>query len=74
MKFKHYKSDIIEIIDGIGPDINKFENKKILLVGANGFLGKYFVKTFERLIDEENISLSLDCYDNHISSKKTERK
>ena len=72
MKFKHYKSDIIEIIDGIGPDINKFKKKKILLIGANGFLGKYFVKTFERLIDEKNISLSLDCYDNHISSKKTE--
>jgi UDP-glucuronate decarboxylase len=72
MKFKHYKSDIIEIIDGIGPDINKFKKKKILLIGANGFLGKYFVKTFERLIYEKNISLSLDCYDNHISSKKTE--
>lgn len=72
MKFKHYKSDIIEIVDGINFSINKLKNKKILLVGANGFLGKYFVKTFERLIKKEKIRLSLDCYDNHISSKKSE--
>ena len=72
MKFKHYKSDIKEIVDGIGVSSHKFKNKKILLVGANGFLGKYFVKTFEKLIEKQNILFSLDCYDNHISSKKSE--
>ena len=51
MKFKHYKSDIKEILDGIGSGYRKFRNKKILLIGANGFLGKYFVKTFESLIE-----------------------
>ena len=52
--------------------IDKLRNKKILLVGANGFLGKYFVKTFERFIEKQKILFSLDCYDNHISSKKSE--
>jgi UDP-glucuronate decarboxylase len=72
MKFKHYRSDIKEIVDGIGVSSRKLRNKKILLVGANGFLGKYFVKTFERFIENQKILFSLDCYDNHISSKKSE--
>mgnify|MGYP001304472924 CR=1 FL=1 len=72
MKFKHYKSDIKEILDGIGSGYRKFRNKKILLIGANGFLGKYFVKTFESLIETKKINLLLDCYDNHISSRKSE--
>ena len=72
MKFKHYKSDIKEILDDIGSSYRKFRNKKILLIGANGFLGKYFVKTFESLIETKKINLLLDCYDNHISSRKSE--
>ena len=57
MKFKHYKSDIKEIVDGIGTNSRKFRNKRILLVGANGFLGKYFVKTFEHFIEKKKIYL-----------------
>ena len=74
MKFKHYKSDISEIIKGIGLDALKLRNKNILLVGANGFLGKYFVKCFEKILVEKKIKFSLDCFDNHISSKKSEYK
>ena len=74
MKFKHYKSDISEIIKGIGLDALKLRNKNILLVGANGFLGKYFVKCFEKILEEKKIKFSLDCFDNHISSKKSEYK
>ena len=51
MKFKHYKSDISEIIKRIGLETLKLRNKNILLVGANGFLGKYFVKCFEKILE-----------------------
>ena len=74
MKFKHYKSDISEIIKRIGLETLKLRNKNILLVGANGFLGKYFVKCFEKILKEKKIKFSLDCFDNHISSKKSEYK
>ena len=72
MKFKHHKSDISEIFKRIKSDTFKLRNKNILLIGANGFLGKYFVKCFENILEKEKIKFSLDCIDNHISSKKSE--
>ena len=63
MKFKHYKSDISEIIKRIGLETLKLRNKNILLVGANGFLGKYFVKCFEKILEEKKIKFSLDCFE-----------
>ena len=70
----HYLNDILEIVDGLKNERSNLKNKKILLVGANGFLGKYFVKVFEEIIEGKKISFSVDCYDNHISSKKSEFK
>ena len=72
MKPNHYESDIKEIVNNINSCATKFKNKKILLVGANGFLGKYFVKTFDYLNNIKNYNIKIDCYDNHISSKKTD--
>ena len=64
-----YKNDISEIIFGISDCKKKLKNQKILLVGANGFLGKYFTEVFKELIDKDKIKFKLDCYDNFISSK-----
>ena len=64
-----YKNDIFEIISGIKDCKKKLRNQRILLVGANGFLGKYFTEVFKELIDKEKIKFKLDCYDNFISSK-----
>ncbi len=47
---------------------NFFKNKKILLLGSDGFLGRYFVEYFNCLL-KNNIKLNLDCVDNNISSK-----
>ncbi len=69
MKNNFYKNDIFEIISGISDCKKKLRNKKILLVGANGFLGKYFTEVFKKLIDKDKIKFKLDCYDNFISSK-----
>ena len=72
MKQQHYENDIIEIVNGIKKEYSILKSKKVLLVGANGFLGKYFVKVFEKIIEEKKTNFLLDCYDNHISSKKSE--
>ena len=72
MKSNHYQFDIQTITNDIASNAAKFRDKKILLVGANGFLGKYFVKTFEQLIKKNKFNIYVDCYDNHISSKKKE--
>tara|TARA_B100001057_G_scaffold159262_1_gene159851 strand:+ start:86 stop:1129 length:1044 start_codon:yes stop_codon:yes gene_type:complete len=69
MKNNFYKNDIFEIISGISDCKKKLRNKRILLVGANGFLGKYFTEVFKELIDKDKIKFKLDCYDNFISSK-----
>ena len=69
MKNNFYKNDIFEIISGISDCKKKLRNKKILLVGSNGFLGKYFTEVFKKLIDKDKIKFKLDCYDNFISSK-----
>ena len=56
----HYLNDILEIVDGLKNERSNLKNKKILLVGANGFLGKYFVKVFEKII-EFSINIK-ECY------------
>jgi UDP-glucuronate decarboxylase len=44
-----------------------FKEKKVLLLGSDGFLGKYFKQYFNYLINKK-IKVYVDCVDNHISS------
>ena len=74
MNKEFYKNDVNEIIQGINKSSKKLKNKKILLVGSNGFLGKYFVGVFKYLNFFNRCNISLDCYDNFISSKKIKEK
>ena len=69
-----YNNDINEIIKGIKKDTYKLNNKRILLVGSNGFLGKYFVEVFKNLISTNRYKFTIDCYDNFISSKQSKEK
>lgn len=43
------QDDIVETIDGLGPDAQRFEGKTILISGGAGFLGRHFVSLFRRL-------------------------
>lgn len=43
------KQDIQEIIAGIGPEVMQLEGKEILITGACGFLGSWFVAVFHHL-------------------------
>ena len=48
MKEKYYlQSDIAEITKNLEKHLKYFSGKKFLISGANGFLGKYFIKIGE---------------------------
>ena len=50
MNEKYYlDSDINEISNNLKKDLKYFSGKKFLISGANGFLGKYFIKTLLRI-------------------------
>ena len=68
MKKFYSENDIDEIIINLKKEIKLINNKKILLLGFNGFLGKYFVKVFDKIISEKKINIQIDCFDNFISS------
>ena len=70
MKNFYVESDIREILKNLNNEIYLLNKKKILLLGFNGFLGKYFVKIFDQIIYEKKASFQVDCYDNFISSSK----
>ena len=48
MKF-FLEKDIKEIISFLGKDTIEFENKRILITGGRGFLGRYFTEVFKEL-------------------------
>ena len=73
MKTFYVESDILEILKNIKDEIKLINNKKILLLGSNGFLGKYFVKIFDQIITEKKAKFSVDCFDNYISSSSSNK-
>jgi|TARA_B110000003_G_scaffold184587_1_gene183519 UDP-glucuronate decarboxylase len=68
MKTFYNQNDILEIVENLKQETRLIRNKKILLLGHNGFLGKYFVKIFDQIITDKKINFTVDCYDNYISS------
>lgn len=63
------EKDILEIISNLGLQINNLNNKRILLAGSAGFLGKYFVNVFDFILKNTKNKFFVDCIDNYISSK-----
>ena len=62
------EADIHEVYNLLSKKENIFfKEKKVLLLGSDGFLGKYFQQYFNCLINNK-IKVYVDCVDNHISS------
>ena len=64
-------NEIFKLLDK--KENNFFDEKKILLLGSDGFLGRYFVEYFNKL-NNEKIKVFVDCVDNNISSNRIEKK
>jgi UDP-glucuronate decarboxylase len=64
-------SDIDEVINSIRTELQNLRGKQILLTGAGGFLGRYFVEIINELnrLDKQNPTY-LVAIDNHITSDK----
>ena len=70
---KNTSSETKIIYQRLNPKENNFfNNKKILLLGSDGFIGKAFVNYFSYLI-EKGKKLQIDCVDNNISSSRFKR-
>ena len=62
------RNDIEEIVSNLNNQIRFLNNKKILLLGSGGFLGKYFVRVFDYILKSTKNKFYVDCFDNFISS------
>ena len=65
-----YFNDIAEIVERLGKHAKQLEGKRLLLVGACGFLGRYFIETFKRLnANSLEKPLSVVALDNLITAE-----
>ncbi len=73
MKDSYLEDDIKFICESLDKNvINFFEGKKIILTGAYGFLGRYFVEIFDNLNRNFlNKKILVHCIDNSITGNKS---
>jgi UDP-glucuronate decarboxylase len=62
------EQDIKEIIDRLDKSLPKLDGKKILITGAGGFLGRYFIALLKSYNTITNNPVSIVALDNHITS------
>ncbi len=65
------KTDINEILNSLSDELHHLINRKVLLAGGNGFLGRYFIEIINEfnLLNKDKIILT--SVDNYISSSKS---
>jgi UDP-glucuronate decarboxylase len=67
----YLESDIQEIVKNLGITGEKLANSTILLTGASGFLGKYFMAVFSELGNKyPNLQSRIIAIDNYTTSNK----
>ena len=71
MKNQHLQKDINLIIESLGNEKLRFENKKIIIIGAFGFIGKYILETLIRINANANKPSIIYALDNFITSNKS---
>lgn len=62
------EDDIREIVSRLSGSLVKLEGKKILITGAGGFLGRYFVAVFKSYNLTTARPISIIALDNHVTS------
>jgi UDP-glucuronate decarboxylase len=67
------QSDIEEIVTRILPSLEKLCGKKVLITGAAGFLGRYFVAVLQKFNYQAENPISIVALDNHITSEHIKR-
>ena len=63
------ESDIYEIVTRLSKSLEKLSGKKILITGAAGFLGRYFVGVFQHFNTMSENPISIVALDNYITSE-----
>ncbi len=64
------KNDIDEILNSLSTELIYLSNKKLLLAGGNGFLGRYFIEVINEFNTINKNKIILTSIDNYISSNK----
>ena len=62
--------DIESIIQSLESEIDIFKNKKIVISGAFGFIGKYFLKCLLMINEKKQFNIDIYAIDNFITSNK----
>jgi len=62
-------SDIDEIVIRLSKSLEKMRGKKILITGAAGFLGRYFIGVFQHFNTISESPISIVALDNYITSE-----
>jgi len=71
---KYYlDSDIDEIVSSLSSSLTKLSGKTILITGAAGFLGRYFVATLQRFNESAENPVSIIALDNYVTSAHVKR-
>lgn len=64
-------SDIDEIYQGLQSEINDFQNAELLITGAGGFLGRYFIALFKKFNHENpGREIRVIAIDNYVTSQR----
>ena len=64
-------NDIKQIVHGLGDLVQEFSNSSVLLTGASGFLGKYFIAVLAEIKRQfPNSKLKVVAIDNHTTSNR----
>jgi len=66
--------DIDEILGDLSLSLNKLSGKTILITGAAGFLGRYFVETLQRFNQNVLEPVSMIAIDNYVTSAHVKRR
>lgn len=64
------ESDLMEIFERSEKSLIKLSGRSVLVTGAAGFLGRYFIATFQKYNKNNSNPIKIVAIDSHITSRK----